>query len=578
MNRIIKKITSVVLIFIMAISCFGCSDKVGIQAEKRDIQRGDVKYEDMTFIEFDSTKINEIMDSLNEALENGADKNHVKDLFVMLMDESSKLDDSYLNLMVEYYTDTSNNEKFEAYSKADAEMTFISDDIFVVVSRMLNSEYEDIAAELIDSKYIERLKDYEGITEEQIPLYEKISQLQSRYNEYYSGNVQIEVELNGKIFTWDNINNYEGFDDYSEFVDVYYALIREENNLMGEILLEQVAVRNEIARSEGYDNYYEMAWKEGYYREYSYEAFERIASYIKEYLCDDINELEEMRYSDYSACSDCDFDMSVFYDNLLASGKLKNNAKEAVEYINNYELMMLVDENDYNVGFSTKFETYEEPFIYAMQQEGEYGLDSLLTVAHETGHAINFYYDYSNCINNVFQDLEVAEVQSTSFPLLYMDAISDMYPEYKDVICRRIVGDAVSTLQNCGFQAEVEYLMYTNEDLTVEEMNKLTGKLAQEYKFYNIIVDRECIFWSSIPHYSDSPGYVVSYVMSMMGSLCMWQKAQEGNGDILDIYDVLLTENTANINYKELTVKYKLDEIYEENFYKLLKKSIEKTA
>lgn len=583
MKKICTKVFAAFIVVLFSISCFGCGIRGGINIDEinsavRDVQRSDVKYEDMVFIKFDDTNLQNSIDSLNEAVEQERGEEEIRNLLIALIEEKGRLDDAYLHLMVDYYTDTTNEEKLEKYSSAGTQMTFITDDVYVAVARVLNSKYESVATEVIDSKYVQRLKDYEEIKPEEIALYEEIDELQRQYNEYYSGNVDIEIVYNGKIFTWEDFDSYEKFDDYNELVDVYYALYEKECSLMGEIILKQVKLRNEIARIEGYDNYYEMMWEDGYYREYTYEDFEKAASYIKEYLCEDINYLNYLGYEDYEECEDCDFDLNSFYERLLEEDTLEENAREAVEYIKEYNLFLLADEDDYNVGFSTKFETYNEPFIYLLQQRDEYALESLLSLAHETGHAVNFYYDNSNSISSAFSDLEIAEVQSTAFPLLYMDAISDMYPECKDAIQRRIVANAVSTLQNCGFQAEVEHMLYTNEGKDIQEINHLAAEIAKEYKYYDVMFDEECVSWSMIPHYSDSPGYVVSYVMSSLGSLSLWQKLQAGDSDILSVYDALLTEDNANINYKELTKKYDMNNIYKENFYKTLKKYVEKYA
>lgn len=584
MKKICTKVFAVFIVILFSISCFGCGIKDGVNIDEinsqvKDVKRSDVKYEDMVFIEFDDANLQNSIDSLNKAVEQEKSEEEIRKLLISLIEEKGRLDDAYLHLMVDYYTDTTNEEKLEKYSEAAAQMTFITDDVYVVASRVLNGKYEDVAVEVIDSKYVQRLKDYEEIRPEEIPIYEEIDELQRQYNEYYSGNADIEVVYNDKIFTWEDFDSYEKFDDYNELLDVYYALYEKECSLMGEIILKQVKLRNEIARIEGYDNYYEMMWEDGYYREYTYEDFEKTALYIKEYLCEDINHLNYLRYDDYEECEECDFDLNSFYERLLEEDMLEENAREAVEYIKEYNLLFLADEDDYNVGFSTKFETYNEPFIYLLQYEGEYAIESLLSLAHETGHAVNFYYDNSNPISSAFSDLEIAEVQSTAFPLLYMDVISNMYPECKGTIERRIVAEAVSTLQNCGFQAEVEHMLYANEGEDIKEINRLAAEIAKEYKYYDVMYhDTECVAWSRIPHYSDSPGYVVSYVMSSLGSLSLWQKLQAGDRDILSVYDMLLTEDNTNINYKELTKKYDMNNIYKENFYKMLKKYVEKYA
>ena len=46
-----------------------------------------------------------------------------------------------------------------------------------------------------------------------------------------------------------------------EYIELYQAINREKNSVLGEIFLELVALRDEEAKLKGYDNYAEYAYE-----------------------------------------------------------------------------------------------------------------------------------------------------------------------------------------------------------------------------------------------------------------------------------------------------------------------------
>lgn len=573
-NRI-TGILSVLLCIMMTISFAACGEKK--DGPGSSIERADVCYSDIEFAEYDDTLINEIMDELDEAIQIENNDEKVKELCAAFLEEDQNLTDAYLFLMVDYYLNAEDEEKFEKYTYADNLSTFVGDDELVMISRVLDSPYEQIMLDTIASKNTDAYYDYEGMTDEEVPIYEAINDLQAQYNEWYSGTKVSTVDWEGEEWTWDKWEtydwNYYDENEYNKYVSIYYDLYEADGKAMGEILLQQVALRNELAKINGYDNFYDMVWTEDYMREYSFDDFMKIGAYTKQYLKTITNLFNDTRYDDYDSC--WEIDGTTLYDKLLASKTLGKNAKEAIGYIKDHDLLVLAEEDDYDVAFSSKFYTVNEPMIYACRQSGTYALYFVQTLAHETGHASNFYFSHTNSLGGLYSDLDIAETQSTGFVLMYMDTIADAYKEYAEYIRRQFVGDAVGTLQNCGFQAEVEHALYTTPDLTVEMMNDMAAEIANEYGYYDAVMNGKCYFWSQIPHYSDSPGYVVSYVMSQAASLAMFSDYLDNNKTGLKNYDELVAIDTSDMTFNEMVEKFGLEKMYTESFYKDLAKKIE---
>ena len=565
-----KRLASLLICFVMILSFAACGSSGGGEPSPDVPDRKDVKYGDMVFGEFDDTEFNDIVDALDEAIASEGNDSEVAELIDRLIDVYAQLCDAYTYLEIEYYSTPEDEEKFEKYIEADALSVYIDDDLRVIVSRILDSPYEQLMLDALKLKDASSFYGYEGMSDEEAALQDRITELEAEFNEYYSGTKEVTAEYNGQKWTWEDWDSLDVYSD--EYEDVYAALYRAEAMEMGRILIEEARLRNEVAAMHGYANYYEMAWTENYSRTYSYDDFEIIAGYTRQYLKSYPGILQSIDYLRADYLPLMNVDVTGVYDELLNGKYLGANAAEAVKYIRDYDLLHIVGEEAYAVGFSTKFFTYSEPFIYVHEEDPVYTMSFLVTIAHETGHCINFYYDHNNSVASFVFDLDVAETQSTGFVLMYMDKLQKIYGDAGKGIPRQFFADAIGTLQNCGFQAEVERILYTTPDLTPEKVSEMAGDIARAFGYDAANeADGNNYFWAHIPHYSDSPGYVVSYVMSQAASLAMYARYLEEPRKAAELFDELLTENTSAITYTEMVEKYGLDDkIYSEAFYKKL--------
>lgn len=567
---IFRKITALLLCMILVFSLSACGKDSGEEAPP-SFERGDVNFADMVFGEYDDTEFNDIVDKLDEAITKEGNEKEVRELVEKLIAEYDALTDAYEYAEIAYYTTPDDDELFEKYTEADALSVYVDDDLQVIVSRVLESPYEQIMLDALNLKDASSLYGYEGMSDEEAALWDEITALQAEFNEYYSGTKPVYFEYGGTDWTWDDLDSLDySSDTYSA---VYEGIYKAEAMEMGRILIEEVKLRNQVAAMHGYENYYEMAWKENYNRTYTYDDFQIVADYTKQYLKDYPSILQDITHLRADYIPLMSEDVTNIYDRLIDGKYLKPNAEEAVKFIKDHGLLNIVSADAYNVGFSTKFFTYNEPYIYVHEEEPVYKMSFLGTITHETGHCINFYYYPNNSVASLVFDLDVAEMQSTGFVLMYSDILGKIYGDNGKGIPRQFYADAIATLQNCGFQAEVERLLYTTEGLTPEKVCEIAGDIAREYGYDAANEsDGNNYFWAHIPHYSDSPGYVVSYVMSQAASLALYTKYLEDPQKAQDMFDELLTENTSDVKYTEVLEKYGLEKIYTEEFYRELAK------
>ena len=152
--------------------------------------------------------------------------------------------------------------------------------------------------------------------------------------------------------------------------------------------------------------------------------------------------------------------------------------------------------------------------------------DSLTTMAHELGHAMNTLYTEENQPNQ-YQDnpIFLAEIASTLNEVLLNEYLYQKTTNKEDKITQILdfLSRVHSTIYRQTMFAEFEYLMHQKEQngvsLTEEFMSQEYYKLVQKYFTKNMIIDEEIKYeWMRIPHFYTS-FYVYKYAIGLICAL-----------------------------------------------------------
>ena len=72
--------------------------------------------------------------------------------------------------------------------------------------------------------------------------------------------------------------------DHDAVVEFYQGISRQRNDAVGEVFVELVDVRNEIAKLNGYDNYAEYAYDAVYVRDYTLDETRDLLKEIRKHV------------------------------------------------------------------------------------------------------------------------------------------------------------------------------------------------------------------------------------------------------------------------------------------------------
>ncbi len=349
--------------------------------------------------------------------------------------------------------------------------------------------------------------DYEGESlwdETFTQLMEQESQLITRYNELSS-------------------NVPESYWDASSYYDAFAAPILE-------LFAELVALRQEIAKVAGYDDYVQFAYDFYYYRDYTPQQAEAYCAQIRENLVPLYRQLNQSNFwaTVGGTCTE-DETYSYVRDTANAMG---GRVKDAFLLMETLELADITyGENKYNISFEVFLPTYGVPYLFVNPA----GWDrDKLTFAHEFGHFCNDYVSSGSMAG-----VDVAEVFSQG-----MEYLSLCYcPE--EELAKLKMADSLCTYVEQAAYAAFEQQLYSleGENLTPEGICELYEKIAGEYGFDTRGYDRR--EFVEIVHFFLYPQYVISYVVSNDGALQLYQKEKIQSGSGLKIFEQSLTTEQA---------------------------------
>jgi oligoendopeptidase F len=171
--------------------------------------------------------------------------------------------------------------------------------------------------------------------------------------------------------------------------------------------------------------------------------------------------------------------------------------------------------------FTTYISDYRAPFIFS---DWTGYADNIATILHELGHFTNYYHNAVVGYSAV-DSLDLAEVDAQALVLLLFDDYESFYGDLADEARTAALIDAMYSLLSGCMEDEFQQDVYENPNMTLEQMNTLYGKLAEEYGLQQVY-GYQGTEWVLITHTFQTPMYYISYAASMVPALELFQLAQ----------------------------------------------------
>lgn len=511
-----------------------------IRLPERAVPTG-TDWADMDYEHYDPSLFYAGLDELYTLADNG-DTEGVLAQYDKLYTELSYIDTLSVIAYIQFSTDVADEYWSEESLYCDELLAETGDALSTACRDLLEGPIKDAFAAHIGPEAAACLAEYEPMTDRESELILRESEL---VNEYYETIAAAEEDAVyyylGESWTWDKMDGFPGdnlyYDDYEGYLEVYYGLEAAVNAQVGPIFLELVSIRAELAELWGYASYADYAYESVYGRDYTTADAQALCDAVKEFSA---GYYKDLYYSDLwysydepSPVMDEDELVAALGETISLFGE---DLTAVWQFMADHGLYELCSEPDSQSGaYTTELAYYQSPFIY----EGLAGdCYDFSTLTHEFGHFADAYYHPIPNLLTAVGSYDLFEIHSTGLEALFTELYDAVYTTGADTARFITLGGLVeSVLDGCIYD-EFQRRVYENPDMTLEEINELFADIYTEYGMYGPMdVDYS---WMYVSHNYDAPLYYISYAVSALAALQLWDMAQENFAAAVESYLAIL--------------------------------------
>ena len=562
MPRRIIQCLAFAMAFIIGGSSFGVyADNItGILVD--DAEHTDLTFDELEYYRMEESTFDAIVADLETLASDTANMDAVTDVIVAMEDYANELSGMYAIAQI-YTTLDAENEAYDEELKYCDELWYnIADKIQINYQIIaLSACSEALRVRVDDDEEWQEILDYVPMTDEQKELFAQETDLSLAYDELY--NKEYTATISGVDYTMESLDEAysAGTVTWDEYLAGLGSILEARNTEMGELFLQLVAIRDQIAESYGYDNYADYAYEETYGRDYSPEDLEEYRAQIIEYYAPLSDELYDLLfdtyYSEYSAMWEEEISVEECFANMEAYLPLiSEDMLVSFHYMLDHEMYDL-EVNDAKApgAYSTTISGFNAPYMFNCA-DGSYS--DMTTLIHEFGHYNQMYYASADEWYYGYFELDLCEIHSQGLEVLFLEYYDEMFGEYSNVLNIYNLFNQVYASVEGAKEDAFQYEVYSNaEGLTLEQVNQMYYDVCLEYgseDFYNSyylglygVTPADQIYeWIEIPHTFQSPMYYISYSVSMTGAEEIRDLAMDDRDAAIELYLELVERGSEN--------------------------------
>ena len=479
----------------------------------------DVDYADMTWYIYDAAELLDKAARLGET----ADGKEAADLYDWLMAEYAKVYTLDNLAYIDFYAHPGDETLSDACQQLDSVLNEVNDALCTALSDALDGPAGSALRSYIGEDKATALVGYDEQTDRQREITERVSELTLQYNAL--------------------IMEYLSYD--------------EETEKIGALYRELVDLHNEEAQSVGYKDYADYAYEASYGRDFTPDDAAALCEAVKPYARQYFGSLyyNEATYADFSADTDLtERELVGLVTQYMP--RVSDDAAKAAAYMEKHGLYFMDSaERVSDLGFTTTLDQYNAPFIYLALYGDQNDIQSMF---HEFGH----YYDaYVNPVPDLLLSvgsLDIFEIHSTGMEALSTGWYEDIYGEDADLARIRFLDSALYTVfSGCLFD-EFQRVVYADPTLTPEQISQTFVTIARSYGLRSFGKEFSH-YWMQVNHNFESPFYYISYAVSMLASLQIYEMAENDWASAADFYNDLVSLGAFDYTYCELLDKVGLE-------------------
>ncbi|RFU71040.1 M3 family oligoendopeptidase [Peribacillus saganii] len=386
------------------------------------------------------------------------------------------------------------------------------------------------------------------ISPEIIPLLQKENKLSTEYTQLMAS---AKIMFEGEERTLAQLQPFTESTDRQMRKNALLARVgfREEHGeKLDEIYDQLVKVRDEIARTLGFNNFVEL----GYYRmnrtDYNAEMVAGFREQVKEFIVPLATKLRERQRErigvDQLKHYDEGFDFTTGNATpkgdaawIIKNGKkmyevLSPETKEFFEFMIENNLMDLAaKKGKAGGGYCTFIPNYKAPFIFS-NFNGTSGDIDVLT--HEAGHAFQVYSSRHLAVPEYsWPTYEACEIHSMSMEFFTWPWMELFFKEDTEKYKFSHLSNALLFLPYGVAVDEFQHFVYENPQATPKERKEVWKSLEQKYlphrDYDGIDYLEEGGFWQGQSHIYNSPFYYIDYTFAQICAFQFWKRVMEGD-------------------------------------------------
>ena len=171
--------------------------------------------------------------------------------------------------------------------------------------------------------------------------------------------------------------------------------------------------------------------------------------------------------------------------------------------------------------------------------------ESLLTLAHEVGHAIHYSAASKNSILSIHAALPISETASTFSEALVLENLLEENNDEntKDLIFSQIEEYYATIMRQAYITLfEIDAHKKISLDATIPDLNRLYYANLKEQFDNSLSISKDFeVEWMTIPHIYNAPFYCYSYVFGGLLSLILLNKYKEEGNSFSKDYEYMLS-------------------------------------
>lgn len=391
---------------------------------------------------------------------------------------------------------------------------------------VMNGPCAEAFADHVGREAADYYLEYIPATEREMELADREAELIDRYYELLNASGELTYAYNGRDWTQDMLSGAQGELLYGRDQDGYWevsdGLEKALNDQVGPVYVELVQIRAEQAGIWGYDDYSEAAYDSVYGRDYGPEQAQLLCDAVKGFsgaYYDGLYASELWYMADQvSPVLSAPAQMAALGRYV---GQIDPKLRTAWQFMIKNGLYELTDAPDsMDSGYTITLNAYDSPFIYNRMYGDCYDLDDL---SHEFGHFTDAYFNAAPDVVTSTGSYDLFEIHSTGLEALLTRFYGEIYDEGADVAEFIVLGGLVEAVIDGCIHDEFQRRVYARPDMTLDEINALYAEVCREYG--KSVGEADCS-WQDVTHNFDSPLYYISYAVSALAALQIWDEAQ----------------------------------------------------